>query len=827
MGTNLVERVGRVNPPEVLSVERPEVVESIHRAFLEAGSQGVSTNTFGANPLTLARHGLEERTEELIEAGVACARRAAGDSAYVLASFGPTGMLLEPLGPVSLDEAYRAFARAARAAEAAGADAILFETFIDIQEARQALLAAKDTVSIPVFVSLTFSGSGRMDVSGTTPEAAALILGKMGADAVGANCSLGPAQLLDIARRMAAVSPAPVLAQPNAGLPRYENGRTVFDATPEDYAMFAREAIAAGVRIIGGCCGSKVEHIREVVGAARGQRPRPLPASRPFSLATPRDFFSWNFPADFLFIGERINPAGKKALQEDIANRSFQLVEEEARRQEEAGAGALDVNVSVALVPEEETLPAAVQRLGQIASIPLSIDTTVLEAAERALRAYPGRAILNSVSARSDSLAALLPIARRYGAAIVGLALSDRGIAKTLEDKVACAEAILEAAASYGLTAEDILFDPVVLTAATASAEPTLAAIRELSKRGLYTVVGLSNVSHGLPERPTLNRVFAAAATSAGLSAAILDPTDVALVNTIRGAMFMVRRSEEPRLIPTSTFTMAAADSRAPGATSGTSGAGAATSAAQAARASVQPTSRAEEEPASDEDALAFAIERGDRARAAEKARALLNSLPAYEIISRIMAPAMERVGERFSRGEIYLPNVLLSAEAMKDAFAVLEPVLLASGEDVSKGRVVLATVEGDIHDIGKSIVGTILAANGYSVVDLGVDVPVSKLIEAVEGNQAAVVGLSCLMTTTLPALERSVAALKEAFPHVDVAIGGAVVTERVREAFGADLYAKDAMELVRILDERVKREQDGERSGQETQETEERDPKP
>lgn len=761
MGTNLSER-GFSGTPELACLEAPELVLSIHRDFIEAGADAIITNTFGANRLKLNKLGLVDMVEKLNSAAVDLARQAAGDRVFVFGDIGPTGELVEPVGEKSFDEVYRVFAEQAQVLARSGVDALILETFTDIQEARIALMAAVENTKLPVFVTLTFNQEGRTDVSATSPQAAAGILEPLGAQGTGSNCGAGPAQFKQLAAAFSEVAEKPLVFQPNAGIPRLENGRTVFDASPEEYEEFALFAAEAGARLIGGCCGSKPEHIAAIASALKGKRPALLKKRNYFYLCTPRDFFRFD---DFVIIGERINPAGRKDLQQDLSSRSFSLVEQEAREQEKAGAHVLDVNVSVALEKEAELLPEAIKRVSLASGIPLSIDTTDAAAAEAALQVYPGRALINSVNLKQQSLETMLLLAKRFGQAFIALALDDRGVAKSLERKKEVLNRLLEVAEQQGFTRFDVLFDPVVLSAATYPATDTVEAIRYLNQNGLLSTVGLSNISHGLPRRRDYNRAFASLAAAAGLFSAIIDPLDRELVDTLKASRFLVRHTTELLL----------EDGR-------------------------QTPAPASKKRLSDEEKLHQAIIEGRKKEAAEAAQKLCQTLKPYQIVSEIMAPAMQIVGERFNKKEIFLPHVLMSAEAMKAAFAVVRP-LFKNQPASFKGRVVLATVEGDVHDIGKNIVGTILEANGYEVHDLGVDVKAETVVEKARALNADIVGLSCLMTTTLEAMRRTVELVKNQLDGVMVAIGGAVVTERVKQEFGADIYARDAMEFVSVLE--------------------------
>lgn len=768
MGTNLYE-AGYRDVPEKAVLEAGEIVLDIHRSFVKAGAVAVETNTFGANRVKLKKYGLDTKVREINVRAAAIARQAAGSSGFVFGSIGPTGLIPEPIGEVGFDFLYEIFKEQALSLKEGGVDAILLETFIDIQEARIAALASLEATGLPVFVTLSFNSELKTDVSATTPEAAVGILEPLGIQGVGANCSLGPKQFHELAERMGWVAERNTVFQPNAGLPKIENGRTLFDATPDDYFDFAKKAVQLGAGIIGGCCGSKPEHIAAIKEAVGGIRPAKMKKRNYFYLCTPQDFYRFDLNQnDFLVIGERINPANRKDLQEDIRSGRYEIVAKEALLQQEAGADVIDINVSVALLDEKKALAEVLKRISYSVSIPVSIDTENADALSEAVKVYPGRPLVNSISAKEKSLKSSFEIARRFGLPFVALAVSDRGIAKTSEEKVSTLKKILEHASRRGVSQHSILFDPVVLTAATNSVKETLDAVASLREEGFYTVFGLSNVSYGLPDRKTFNRAFAVLAASRGLSGAIVDPLDRELLRLVRASRFLVRFSTD--LIEEDE-------------TAGTE------------------RKETEEKRAPDED-LYRAIVAGSREKAAELAAELVRSKKPYDIVSQVISPAMEEVGRLFEEKKFYLPQVLRSAEAVKSAFQVLKPEFLKGGEAAHRARVLLATVEGDVHDIGKSIVKVVLEANGYEVIDLGVDVPAEKIVEAVRRLKPQVVGLSCLMTTTLASLEKTIRALKGNSESVIIAIGGAVVTEAVKEAYGAHVYSKDAIGFAKILNE-------------------------
>ncbi|MCX7831893.1 MAG: homocysteine S-methyltransferase family protein [Actinobacteria bacterium] len=769
MGTSLFAR-GYADVPEKAVLEAEDIVFEIHRSFLQAGSDAIETNTFGANRVKLQKFGLSEKIEEINLKASEIARRAAGDSGFVFGSIGPTGLLAEPIGKESFDYLYQIFKEQAVLLARGGVDAILLETFIDIQEAKIAALAAIENTGLPVFVTMTFNSDLKTDVSASSPEAVVGILEPLNVQGVGANCSLGPSNFVEIARRMATVAEKNTIFQPNAGLPRFEGGRTFFDATPEEYAKFAEQAVDSGASIVGGCCGSRPEHIAALKETVESKTPLKLKRRNYFYLCTPQNFFRYDLSGkDFLVIGERINPSNREDLKNDLSNESFELVLKEAKSQENAGADVLDINVSIPLADEKHLLSEVVRRLAYSTSIPISIDTTDPEALEAALKIYPGRPIVNSVNANENSLNTSLSVASRFGAPIIALAVTGRSVPKSAEGKLEALEIIFKEAERRGYSVYDILFDPGVLPAATASAKETLKSIKELRKKGLYTVIGLSNVSTGLPDRKVYNRALAVLAASYGLSAAILDPLDSELVKLIKASRFVVKLSTE-LLIEPNELTK-------------------------------EKVSK-EIKEASPEDDLYSCIVSGNKERAEKLVRLVLEDLKPYDVVFKIISPAMEEVGTLFAEKKIFLPQVLMSAETVKKVFEIIKPEIIKAGDAVHKARVLLATVEGDVHDIGKGIVGAILEANGYEVFDLGVDVKVEEIINSVERFKPDVVGLSCLMTTTLPSLEKSVRELKKRFEGLLVAIGGAIVSENVKNAYNADIYSKDAVGFAKILNE-------------------------
>lgn len=764
---------------EQLNVTAPEIVAGIHHDYVLAGADCVTTNSFGGNRAKLAGHGLADRLEELNRAAVRLAKRSGAQ--HVLADVGPTGLVLEPLGHARFDEVFEVFAEQVRALAAEGPDAILIETMTDIAEARCAVLAARAACDLPVFVTVSFDASGRMDLSGTGPEAAAVVLEAAGAAAVGMNCGLGPEQLAPLAERMLAVTPLPVIVQPNAGLPRLVDGATVFPGTPDEMGRAAAHLVELGVQLVGSCCGSTPAFTGAIMDFA-GERPLGRRAARPggVTLAGPRGVARIGGGAPFAVIGERINPTGKKRLAASLRDGSMAVVRELAAGQQEAGATALDVNVGAVGVDAAVALPAATLALSGLVDVPLVLDSTDAAALEAALRVYPGRALVNSVNGDPASMDAVLPLARRYGAAVVVLALDEHGIPATAEGRLDVVRRVRERAHAYGLADDDLVVDCLTLTAATdpGAACTTLDAVRAVSREhGLATMLGVSNVSHGLPGRPILNATFLAMAMAEGLDAAIVDPADASVAATVvAGDALLGRDALSERWI---ARVASLGEPAAPVARS-----------TVAAATVVAPRSAAATPPAAGPaGALGAAIERGDADSAPELTDALIAAGRAPQaVIAEVLTPAIQRLGDAYGRGEVFLPQLIAAAEAMKAAVARAKSHLPAGGA-ADEGRIVFGTVKGDIHSIGKDICVSMLESHGFAVDDLGVDVTPERFVEAAAGADA--VCLSALMTTTLPSMERCVRALRE-HADVPVLVGGAVVTAEYAAGIGAG-YSADA----------------------------------
>jgi 5-methyltetrahydrofolate--homocysteine methyltransferase len=757
-----------------LDITAPDMVEGIHRQYVQAGADVLVTNTFRSSRLALEEHGLGDQLEAINRAGVRVAR--AAKPAFVFASVGPSGVLIEPLGPTTFDEACAIYREQIEALAAEAPDAILIETFGDLQDARAALLAAKESTSIPVAVTMTFGEDGRTNLSGTPPEVAALVLSRLGADIVGANCGLGPAELAPIVARMVAYSTVPVMCQPNAGVPQLVDGKTVYPGSPEASAEHAREMVAAGVRIVGSCCGSTPAYTAGIAAAVSHLEAGTVTPQEGVLLAGRTALTRIGGGGPTAIIGERLNPTGRARLAEAVKAGDFSVYRQLAGEQAKAGAALLDVNVGVAGVDEAAALETAVGAVSDAVGTPVVVDSTNAEALQAALRRYPGRALVNSINGTAYSLAHLLPLVARYGAAAIIMPLDDAGIPETASGRLAVAENVLKRGRELGLDASDFVLDGIVLAAAAepAAAGVTLETVSKAAELGLATVLGLSNISHGLPDRPALNRAFLAMAQEAGVDAVMIDVLDEATLPAVLAGDLLSGR-----------------DARGTAYIAGVAGSGTSRSARQGGPAGAG----AEMSPA---DRLASVIEDGDveAAEAAAEAALAAGSDP-LTLVADVLTPAIQRVGEAYGRGEAFLPQVMQAAEAMKRAVARLKRDL-AAGAAADRGVVVLATVAGDIHSIGKDIVANLLESQGFKVIDLGVDVAPEVVVEAASANAADIVGLSALMTTTLSSMQETVRLLADR-GATPVIVGGAVLTQDWADSIGAS-YARDAIEAVKAV---------------------------
>lgn len=789
MGT-MLQRAGipAEQCPEQLNVTAPDIIEDLHRNYVIAGADCVSTNTFGGTRAKLDEYGLGDQVVELNRAAVRIARRSG--ALHVLADVGPTGLVMQPLGAAAFDEVHALFAEQIEALAAEAPDAIIIETMTDIAEARCAVLAARAVCDLPVIASVTFGHDGRMSLSGTDPATAAVVLEAAGATVVGMNCGLGPAQLLPLAEAMATTTTLPLVVQPNAGLPTLRDGVTVFPGTPDEMGLAAASFVDLGATLVGSCCGSSPSFTGAISDFAK-DRPLPAPRERRSGvvLAGPRGIARIGGGERFAVIGERINPTGKKALAESLRAGSMAIVRRYAIEQQQSGAHLLDVNVGAPGVDAAAALPEVVLALVGLAEVPLVLDTTDPAALEAALKAYPGRALINSVNGGESSMATVLPLAARYGAAVVVLALDDDGIPVTVEGRVSIVQRVRGHAHAAGLADHDLIVDCLTLTAASDphAARVAVDAVRAVSGTlGLATVLGVSNVSHGLPGRPALNAAFLAMAAGAGLDAAIINPADADAMRAVAAVDVLLGRDERAErwieMVTTAGTPVPEASAR-PSAGSGISGVGA--SGAEDRFARVETTPPAPTDPAI---RLATAVERGDADGAPALVEAIITAGAAPQsVIADVLTPAIQRLGDAYGRGEAFLPQLIAAAGAMKAAVDTAK-ARLPEGERAAEGRVVFGTVKGDIHSIGKDICISMLESQGFAVDDLGVDVAPERFIDA--AADADVVCLSALMTTTLPAMAATASALAER--AVPVLVGGAVVTADYALSIGAG-YSSDA----------------------------------
>ena len=765
MGTVLQQRglpAGGV--PELLNLTDPQFLASVYREYIAAGSEIIYANTFGANALKLASTG--HTVEEVITAAVSLAKAAAaGSGVKVALDVGPLGALLEPMGSLPFEEAYDLFAQMMTAGATAGADLIVIETMTDLYEAKAALLAAKERTDLPVFVTMSFEANGRT-FTGCTVAAMAHTLEGLGADAIGVNCSLGPDLLTEVLAELCRSTRLPVIAKPNAGLPDPVTGQ--YGMGPEEFADAILPCLKAGVTIFGGCCGTSPDYIRALKAALAGKTPVPRAYDGAAFVCSATTVCPMN---GVRVIGERINPTGKKRFQQALLEGDLDYILDVAVAQEDAGADILDVNVGYPGVNEAEMLPKVVKLIQSAVSLPLQLDSTDPTALEAALRVYNGKAAVNSVNGEEGSLRSILPIVKKYGAAVVGLTLDKGGIPPTAEGRVAIARRILDAALAQGIPREDVWIDCLTLTvsAQQEQAMETLKALRTVRHElGPQTVLGVSNISFGLPNRILVTQNFLIQALHAGLTAPIINPNQKEMMDTV--AAFRVLSGEDEGC-------RAYIDRFA----------GAASPAASPTAASSSLT-------------LEDAIMRGLKADAAKLAKEALTSVSGLQLVETQLIPALDRVGEGYESGRMFLPQLLSAAQAAQSVFEVIRADMAQNGgAPVKKGRLVIATVQGDIHDIGKNIVKTVLENYGYDVLDLGRDVPPETVVDAVVSGGIRLVGLSALMTTTLPAMAETVRQLKALPQPPTIMVGGAVVTPEYAAAIGADYYSKDARESAEI----------------------------
>ena len=765
--------------PELWNISHPEVIREIHKSYYDAGSNVVSTNTFGANLLKFTAEELDEIVRAAVE-NVKCARdeSASTQEKFIALDIGPSGRLLKPYGDFDFEDAVSLFAETVKLGVKYGVDLVYIETMNDSYETKAALLAAKENCDLPVFVSNAYGEDGKL-MTGASPEAMAAMLEGMGADAIGANCSLGPKQLVEVVKKLLKVSSLPVILKPNAGLPKCVDGKTVYDVTPTQFGDDVAELIKCGVRVAGGCCGTTPEYIKQLV--EKSKEINPVPVEDKEITAVSSYTHTVVFDKSPVLIGERINPTGKKRFKQALIEKDMDYLLQEGINQQEQGVHILDVNVGIPDIDEPSMLKEAVCELQAVTNLPLQIDTANPEAMEKALRRYNGKAMINSVNGKEESMHAIFPLVKKYGGVVVALTLDEGGIPDSVEGRVSIAKKILETAKDYGISKKDIVFDTLAMTVSADkdAAVTTLKALNVIKNElGCHTSLGVSNVSFGLPIRDAVNSTFFASALENGLSAAIMNPYSADMMKTYYA--FRALHGMDENCADYIGYMTNLAE--------------------------VTQTVQKKPEKAEDKDvksALQRAITKGLKEQAGEITKELLKTVPPLEIVQNEVISALDIVGKGFEKNTVYLPQLLMSAEAAKSSFENIKAYMLSpKNEMVAKCNFVIATVHGDIHDIGKNIVKLLLENYGFKVTDLGKDVPPEKIVEEVVRLNAPLVGLSALMTTTVPAMEETIKLIKKQAPWCKVVVGGAVLTQEYADSIGADKYAKDAMETVRYAEE-------------------------
>lgn len=754
--------------PERWNISHPEVIKEIHKSYYDSGSNIVNTNTFGANSLKFDADELSEIIYHAVKNADEARKASSGkQEKFIALDVGPTGKLLKPLGDLDFEDAVKAFAEVISLGVKYGVDLITIETMNDSYETKAAVLAAKENSDLPIIVTNAYGENGRL-MTGADPAVMAAMLEGMGVDAIGANCSLGPKQLMGVMDELLNYCSVPVAFKPNAGLPKSDGKVTYYDVDAEEFAQDIKLAVANGVRIVGGCCGTTPEYIKKVCELTRDMRPKEI-EKKTYSVCT-----SYNKAVFFgekpILIGERINPTGKKRFKQALLENDIGYILQEAVNQQAKGVHVLDVNVGLPGIDEAQMLTNSVCELQCVTDLPLQIDSSDPVAMESALRRYNGKAMINSVNGKEENLNAIFPLVKKYGGFVVALTLDEKGIPSTVDGRMKIARKILLTAALYGINKKDIIFDPLAMTVSAdkMSAVTTLETVKKITEQlGCNTSLGVSNVSFGLPSRDLVNAAFFTTAMENGLSAAIMNPYSERMMEAYYS--FNVVKGLDENCMDFINF---------------------------ASRQEVQPTAKQESSLT-----LKEAIEKGLKEKASEITTAMLGNSSPLDIVNAHVIPALDNVGKRFEEKKLFLPQLLMSAEAAKASFEVIKATMSADGSSVKKGSIVIATVHGDIHDIGKNIVKLLLENYGYNVIDLGKNVPPETVLRAVTDNHAPLVGLSALMTTTVPAMEETVKLIKENAPWCKTVVGGAVLTQDYADKIGADKYAADAMETVRYTE--------------------------
>jgi len=775
--------------PGTWNITHPEELVKIHKAYLEAGADIVTTNTFGVDRLKYNEN-TEFQLEPVIRAAVTNAKEAirqSGKLAWIGLDMGPTGKLLKPMGDLAFEDCCAIYREVVEIGADAGADFVLIETMSDSYETKAAVLAAKEGCNLPVFVTVTFDERGKL-LTGGSPASIVAMLEGLGVDVLGMNCGLGPVQMKEILKDILEVSSIPVMINPNAGLPRSENGKTVYDIDAAHFAKTEEEIVDMGARIVGGCCGTTPEHIRMV--AERCRNKKPVPVTKKNRTVVSSFCQAVEIGKNPVIIGERINPTGKSKFKQALRDHNLQYILQEGVTQQDHGAHVLDVNVGLPEIDEPSMLEEVVRELQSIIDLPLQLDTTDPVAMERAMRVYNGKPLINSVNGKEESMRTVFPLVQKYGGVVVALALDEGGIPETAEGRIQVAKKIYKTAAEYGIGPEDIIIDALCLTVSSDSqgAITTLETLRRVRDE-LHgkTILGVSNISFGLPQREIINAAFFTMAMQNGLSAAIINPNSEAMMRAYYS--FRALMNLDPQC---SEYISVYSGQVASLGQSAVTGNGGSASGSAAGAAGSQGTSD-----------LHASIVKGLKDQAVQAARELLETQDALDVINSQIIPALDVVGKGFEKGTMFLPQLLMSAEAAKGAFEVIKEKMDASGQkQEKKGTIILATVKGDIHDIGKNIVKVLLENYSYDVLDLGKDVPPETIVETAVEQHIELVGLSALMTTTVPSMEETIVQLRKAAPWAKVMVGGAVLTQEYADTMGADQYCRDAMASVNYAEQ-------------------------
>ncbi len=765
--------------PERWNISHPDIIKNIHKDYFDAGSNVVSTNTFGANLLKFS----PDELDEIIKFAVQNAKSARDESIasgekFIALDIGPSGKMLRPYGDFDFEDAVSLFAETVKIGAKYGVDLVIIETMNDSYETKAALLAVKENCNLPVIVSNAYGEDGKL-MTGASPAAMVAMLEGMGADAIGANCSLGPKQLKGVIEELLKNASCPVLLKPNAGLPKIENGKTVYDVSIEDFTNEVSDLIEKGVRLVGGCCGTTPDYIRCLASNTKDITPKPI---TPKNITVVSSYtHAVKFGDSPILIGERINPTGKKRFKQAIIENDIDYILNEGVSQQEKGVHILDVNVGLPDIDESQMLKTAICELQAVINLPLQIDTADTSAMETALRRYNGKAMINSVNGKEESMHSVFPLVKKYGGLVVALTLDEKGIPSTAEGRFEIAKKILKTAESYGIDKKNIVFDTLAMaiSADTSAAEATLSALNRIKNElGCHTLLGVSNVSFGLPNRDAVNSTFLALAFENGLSAAIMNPYSADMMKTYYAyrALRGLDSNCADYIEAADSFTVTSANT------------------------AISDIKKTAEEYKSE---LQKAIIKGFKDKAGEITKELLKTTAPLDIVQNEIIPALDIVGRGFEQKTVYLPQLLMSAESAKSAFENIKSYMSVKGKKTQdKGIFVIATVKGDIHDIGKNIVKLLLENYGFNVIDLGKDVPPEVIVDTVIEHHALIVGLSALMTTTVPAMEETVNLIKEKAPWCKTIVGGAVLNQEYADKIGADKYAKDAMEAVRYAEE-------------------------